>query len=80
MDLVTALAAPVVGVFSSDDGRTSSVLRLVRERSNLPIIANSNDGHQQDDGSHLTGDAPGFVERMRAAGLIEPDPQVWDTG
>jgi hypothetical protein len=38
-------------------------LRRVREISGLPIIAASHDGHQQDDGSHLTGDARGFVER-----------------
>lgn len=47
-------------------------LRLVAEASGLPIVAADNDGHQQDDGSHLTGDAPGFVERMRAEGLIAP--------
>jgi hypothetical protein len=68
------------GVEFKRQGIGRKCLRLVREKSGLPIIASSSDGHQQGDGSHLTGDAAGFVERMRAEGLIEPDPQDWDTG
>jgi hypothetical protein len=37
-----------------------------------PIVAEDHDGHQKDDGSHLTGDAPGFVAKMRSEGLILP--------
>jgi hypothetical protein len=43
----------------------------VKELSNLPIIANDHDGVRRDDGSHLTGDAPAFVQKMREEGLIE---------
>ena len=45
-------------------------LKQVRELSGLAIVAAENDGMQRDDGSHLTGDAPGFVARMQAEGLI----------
>lgn len=47
------------------------VLRRVKEVSGLPITAGSHDGHRRDDGSHLTGDAPSFVDRMRQEGIIE---------
>ena len=62
------------GVEFKRQGIGRECLSLVREKSGLSIIANNNDGRQQGDGSHLTGDAAGFVERMRAEGLIEPDP------
>ena len=45
-------------------------LQLVREASELEITAAEDDGQRKDDGSHLTGDAPGFVARMRDEGLI----------
>lgn len=35
-----------------------------------PIFAAENDGMIKSDGSHLTGDAPGFVARMKALGII----------
>lgn len=38
----------------------------------------SNDGHRREDGGHLTGDAPGFVARMRNAGLIARDASFED--
>lgn len=38
---------------------------------NTIIIAQENDGQQQDDGSHLTGDAPGFVQKLKIEGLIK---------
>ncbi|MCY4002368.1 MAG: hypothetical protein OXF33_01455 [Rhodospirillales bacterium] len=46
-------------------------LELVREISGLSITASEHDGLPREDGSHLTGDAPGFVDKMRAEGLIE---------
>ena len=46
-------------------------LELVRELSGLSISASDHDGQRRDDGSHLTGDAPGFVFKMREEGLIE---------
>ena len=45
-------------------------LELVKAFSSLGIIAAANDGQQQEDGSHLTGDAPGFVAKMRREGVI----------
>ncbi len=45
-------------------------LKQVGELSGLPIVAEVHDGIHQDDGSHLTGDAPAFIERMRSEGLI----------
>jgi hypothetical protein len=42
----------------------------------LPIVAADNDGMQRSDGSHLTGDAPGFVRKMRQEGVIvQSQPQ-----
>lgn len=53
-------------------------LRLVKEVSGLPIVTSDHDGQQQNDGSHLTGDAPAFVERMRKEGLIEASHEADD--
>lgn len=53
-------------------GIGQEILRQVKEVSGCPIVASDNDGIRHDDGSHLTGDAPGFVARMREEGLIEP--------
>lgn len=50
------------------------VLLRVKQASGLPITAGSHDGHRQDDGSHLTGDAPAFVAKMRREGVIEENP------
>ena len=36
----------------------------------MPLEASDNDGTVKNDGSHLTGDAPSFVSRMRAEGII----------
>ncbi len=46
-------------------------LILFKENYGLPITAASNDGIRRDDGSHLTGDAPGFVGKMREEGIID---------
>lgn len=45
-------------------------LELVLQASGMKIVAAEDDGKQQEDGSYLTGDAPGFVARMREEGLI----------
>jgi GNAT superfamily N-acetyltransferase len=45
-------------------------LKQVRELSGLPIVTADNDGMLQDDGSHLTADAPRFVARMQVERLI----------
>jgi hypothetical protein len=47
------------------------ILQIAKERYGMPIVAEDNDGLRKDDGSHLTGDAPGFVSQMRRRGLIE---------
>ena len=46
-------------------------LHLIREVHGLPITASEDDGLRRQDGSHLTGDAPRFVAKMREEGLIE---------
>jgi len=45
-------------------------LRLLKKAYNKSITASENDGLRSGDGSHLTGDAPGFVQKMREEGLI----------
>lgn len=45
-------------------------LVLVAEISGLQIIASDDDGIRKDDGSHLTGDAPNFIAKMRQEKLI----------
>lgn len=50
------------------------VLRLVKHASDLPIVAGSDTG-EEGDGSHLTGDAPAFVAKMRDEGIIEKEPE-----
>ncbi|MDO8312125.1 MAG: hypothetical protein Q7T25_09310 [Sideroxyarcus sp.] len=48
-------------------------LQLHRELFNIPITAgNAHDG-QMDDGSHLTGNGPGFILKMREEGLVVDD-------
>lgn len=39
---------------------------------NTSIIAADDDGIRKNDGSHLTGDAPGFINQMREEGLVYP--------
>ena len=51
-------------------GRT--ILEFLKSYYQLPIVAAENDGRTRDDGSHLTGDAPNFVYKMREVGIIEP--------
>jgi hypothetical protein len=43
-----------------------------KETFDLPLVVADDDGHQRDDGSHLTGDAPAFVARMLKEGLVHP--------
>jgi hypothetical protein len=46
-------------------------LKFFKEFYAMPITASYNDGLSKTDGSHLTGDAPYFVEKMRDEGIIE---------
>lgn len=43
------------------------------------ITAGSNDGSKADDGSHLTGKGPGFIQKMRDEGLVAKESgSRWD--
>lgn len=46
-------------------------LVFFKDLTRAPITASCDDGIPKDDGSHLTGDAPGFVSKMREEGIIE---------
>lgn len=63
-------------------GIGSKMLELVKRETELPIVAADNDGIQRGDGSHLTGDGPGFVAAMRRRGLVassgQEDADDWD--
>ena len=57
------------------------VLKCQHEYMGLPLVASQNDGHKQDDGSHLTGDAPAFIAKMRQEGIVVDDEDrghLWD--
>lgn len=41
--------------------------------AHTPIVFTPDDGNRRDDGSHLTGDGPGFARRMVAEGLASWD-------
>ena len=43
-----------------------------------PITARPNDGLRLDDGSHLTGDGPSFVQAMQWEGLIQGNENEYD--
>lgn len=45
-------------------------LQFHRELFDESITASNNDGIKCDDGSHLTGDGPGFIAQMRAEGIV----------
>lgn len=51
-------------------GIGSQMLEFVKSETGLPIVAADNDGIERGDGSHLTGDGPGFVAAMRRRGLV----------
>jgi hypothetical protein len=51
-------------------GIGESILRTVTKYSGYPIVAEGDDGIRKPDGSHLTGDAPGFVSAMKEKGVL----------
>ncbi len=55
-------------------GIGQKILELMNEFTGSPIIAGNGDGRRSDDGSHLTGDGPSFVAKMRSKGLIYSSP------
>ncbi len=44
----------------------------------IAVVARRPDGQQYDDGSHLTGDGPAFIEQMVKEGLVSWDGGEWD--
>lgn len=46
------------------------ILEILNEYNGGPVSAGSDDGTTSNDGSHLTGDAPGFIKKMQASGLV----------
>lgn len=46
------------------------IIKSMSEITGLAICVREHDGITQDDGSHLTGDAPSFVAAMKAEGLL----------
>lgn len=46
-------------------GIGTEAIRLLMESTGAEITFSDNDGQIKDDGSHLTGDGPGFVESIR---------------
>lgn len=47
-----------------------AALQFHKEIFNANIEASNNDGIMRIDGSHLTGDAPGFISKMRQEGFV----------
>ena len=45
-------------------------IELLREETGFPICVSKNDGIKQYDGSHLTGDAPAFADKLERLGLV----------
>ncbi len=52
-------------------GICREALKFFKEIYGMPITASEHNGIRKADGSHLTGDAPYFVEKMRNEGIIE---------
>ncbi|MNB69930.1 hypothetical protein D3C81_71400 [compost metagenome] len=52
------------------NGLGRACLQYHRELYDSTILAGSETGTTSDDGSHLTGDGPGFIERMRADKIV----------
>ena len=53
-----------------NQGIGREILLRIKEMTSLTIVTREDDGFVQDDGSHLTGDAPGFVAKMCQEGII----------
>jgi len=43
-----------------------------KESFDAPITAGKSDGSKSEDGSYLTGDGVGFINKMREEGIVEP--------
>lgn len=54
-----------------EEGIGRAALQFFKDYTNSEIYTSSPTGSVRDDGSHLTEDAPGFVQKMIKEGLIE---------
>ncbi len=54
-------------------------LELHKEMFDTPLTAGSNNMGKQEDGSHLTGDGVGFIEKMRKEGIVCREANYDDT-
>jgi len=52
------------------EGVGRQCLKLHKEMFDAPLTAGSSHSGKQDDGSHLTGDGPGFIKKMREEGIV----------
>lgn len=52
------------------EGVGRQCLKLHKEMFDALLTAGSSHSGKQDDGSHLTGDGPGFIEKMRKEGIV----------
>lgn len=52
-------------------GIGTEILRFFNDETGITPFAREHTGMQYDDGSHLTGDAPGFVSDMQEKGLLQ---------
>ena len=53
-------------------------LQLHKEIFDSPLSAGTNNGTTSEDGSHLTGDGPGFIAKMRREGIVVSDDSYDD--
>ncbi|MEL7213682.1 MAG: hypothetical protein AAGK92_13550 [Pseudomonadota bacterium] len=52
------------------EGIGTECVRLMGKVTGFPITASDDDGAVHEDGSHLTGDAPGWVAKLRQRKLV----------
>ncbi|MCB0377327.1 MAG: hypothetical protein KDD33_02450 [Bdellovibrionales bacterium] len=57
-------------------GIGTCALKFFKEEVGGRIFAAENNGETLDDGSHLTNDAPAFIQKMIDLGIVEPNYDV----
>jgi hypothetical protein len=53
-------------------------LQFHQDVYDAPLIAGDDNGTKSDDGSHLIGDGPGFISKMRAEGIVLKNSNYYD--
>lgn len=51
-------------------GIGTDLIEWIKEETGLHVFFSSDDGHKKGDGSHLTGDAPAFVESLKRKKIV----------